>query len=86
MIVISRRPPSIALLAALRLGETVHFCNWSGQPDLHIACGEPWTTPRWEGAATAIEGVYWSDDGRLYSFERGKTTCATCKVAPPYVG
>lgn len=70
-------------------GETVHLCDWSGQPDLHIACGEPWAVPAWEtestSSRTSTEGVYRTDDGRLYTFERAKATCETCKAAPPYV-
>lgn len=69
--------------------EPVHLCDWSSQPDLHIACGEPWAVPAWKTATTdphtSTEGVYRTDDGRLYAFERDMATCEACKAAPPYV-
>lgn len=64
---------------------TVHLCDWSGQPDIHIACSETWTMPRWFGANTDLKDVYRSEDDRLYAFDREKVTCKKCKDAPPYV-
>lgn len=69
--------------------EAVHRCDWASQPDLHIACGKPWAVPAWKTATTdphtPTEGVYRTDDGRLYTFDAHKVTCETCKAAPPYV-
>lgn len=57
----------------------VHVCLWSGQPDLLIACDHSWTTPKWGDATTGIEDVFWTDDGRLYTFdEENLTNCAKC--------
>ena len=57
----------------------VHACLWSQQPDILIACDHSWTTPKWGDAKTSIDDVFWTDDGRLYTFDEEKlTTCAAC--------
>lgn len=68
-------PPRAASVAA---AQPVHHCLWSSQPDLLIACDHSWTTPKWGNAQIGVEGVYSTDDGRLYSFDESLTTCTEC--------
>lgn len=56
----------------------IHICLWSSQPDILIACDHSWTTPKWGDSSTGIEDVYFTDDGRMYTFDDPKTTCTKC--------
>lgn len=68
---------------ASQLDLTVHYSDWSGQPDVHILCDDSWTTPSW-GRITLIQRslerreIYRADDERFYTFERAKVTCKAC--------
>lgn len=61
-----------------------HWCDWSGQPHIHFACGT-WTTPAWGqpgeiGAPNASAG-YLADNGDAYLFDRPDlVTCEDCKA------
>lgn len=60
----------------------VHLCCYSSHNSIQIDCDQSWTTAKWgseEETATGIEGVYLSDDDRLYTFSQSKVTCAKCK-------
>lgn len=55
----------------------VHWCNWSSQPDIGIACGR-WTRPAWHQQSKAEP--YLDDDGALYAFDDMLVTCSACLV------
>jgi len=74
---------------------TVHWSNWSQQPDVKIACGG-WTTPLWghdkaspppldaglHYAYSPIPSVL-SGGGQeplVYTFDKTKVTCPACKT------
>ena len=62
------------------MSDPVHYSDWAQQPDIGLACGERWTTPKW-GAQRSNDtdvGIYESDDGRLYAFDEEKVTCPAC--------
>jgi hypothetical protein len=58
----------------------VHLSDYASQPDVRILCDGSWTTPAWgpTSGMTETEGVYESDDNRLYTFDKDKTTCPKC--------
>jgi hypothetical protein len=62
------------------MSEIIHLCNYASQPSIQIACDGSWTEPAWDerSGLTDIEGVYRSDDNRLYTFVEEKTTCPHC--------
>lgn len=59
----------------------IHLCDYASQPSIQILCDQSWTTPNWGpgGGKTSTEGVYESDDGRLYTFNPELMTCPACK-------
>ncbi len=67
-----------------RLDLTVHHCDWSGQPHVHIVCDDSITKPLW-GTPSAMQAalerrdIFVTDDDRYYAFEREKVTCKGCK-------
>lgn len=58
--------------------DVIHVCLWSSQPDILIACDHSWTTPKWGDAKTGTDDVFWTDDGRRYTFDENLTNCAKC--------
>jgi hypothetical protein len=62
----------------------IHLCDYASQPSIQISCDQTWTTPKWgpSGGKTSTEGVYETDDDRLYTFERSKATCPLCIAEP----
>lgn len=58
------------------MGELVHWCDWSGQPDIHIACDGTWTTPDMLDIA-AFEPFH-ARSGHRYAFEVARVTCPKC--------
>ena len=66
-----------------RLDLTVHHCDWSSQPDLHIHCDDSWTTPLW-GTPSAMQAalerreIFVTEDDRYYTFDDDKVTCKAC--------
>ena len=62
----------------------VHLCNYSSQPDIQIWCDDSWSEPAWNATSGLTDNpkVYESDDGRLYTFDLGETTCAKCLAKP----
>lgn len=62
------------------MSAVVHLCDWSGHNSLHIKCDDSWTTAPWDEVRAKLpEGVYASDDRRLYTFDSAKVTCPGCK-------
>lgn len=59
--------------------EVVHYCDWSGQPDIHIACDNRSTTPAW-GQPLGSPGPYRDADGKLYAFDADAVTCLACRA------
>lgn len=59
--------------------EVVHYCDWSGQPDIHIACDNRSTTPAW-GQPLGSPGPYRDADGKLYAFDADDVTCLACRA------
>lgn len=50
--------------------QIVHYCCYSSQPDIQIACDESWDTPKIPTPAGLPPNVYMLMDGRLYTFEK----------------
>lgn len=66
---------------------TVHYCDWSSQPDIHILCDGSWTEPAWEnGPPSALQRIlnrreiYQAEDERYYTFEESTVTCKKCRA------
>lgn len=60
--------------------DNIHLCDYSSHNSLQIACDKSWTTAKW-GPVDRTDlppEVYVSDDDRLYSFAKLKTTCLKC--------
>jgi hypothetical protein len=57
--------------------EPVHLSDWAQQPDIRIACDQSYTTPKWNQSVDGT-GVYLTEDGRRYAFEREHATCPGC--------
>ena len=60
----------------------VHSCCYSSHNSLQIACDQSWTTAKWGPPGceqSGIEGVFVSDDDRLYTFRSELVTCIGCK-------
>lgn len=57
-----------------------HYSDWAQQPDVRLACGQM-TTPAWSPTRADLPtGVYETDEGDLYTFERTDlVTCESCK-------
>ena len=56
----------------------IHYCGWSSQPDICIACGK-WTTPKWNNKQEPLfKHVYLDDEDELYTFEKKLVTCGDC--------
>jgi hypothetical protein len=63
---------------AIRL---IHLSNYSDNRSIQIYCDGSYTEPKWgpKSGLTDVEGVYESDDERLYTFDRSKVTCPKCQ-------
>lgn len=60
---------------------TIHYCNWSSQPDIHFACGVN-TTPAWCQPQGQASVCHVADDGSAYTFDaRERVTCEACIAA-----
>jgi len=58
----------------------VHWCDYSSQPEIRIACTQEWTTPTWSPNHESLpEHVHEEDNGRLYTFEETLVSCPVCK-------
>ena len=68
-----------------RLDLTVHHCDWSSQPTIHILCDDTTTEPLW-GTPSAFQAalerreIFVTEDDRYYAFEQKKVTCRACKA------
>lgn len=60
------------------MAELVHWCDWSGQPALHIACDGTWTTP--ETLDIAAFEPFRAASGHLYAFAHEHVTCPMCRT------
>ena len=54
----------------------IHYCGFSGQPDIQIYCTQEWTQPVWD---QNDEGeIYLAENGMLYTFTLKEVTCLQC--------
>jgi hypothetical protein len=57
----------------------IHLCDYASQPDIHLVCTNTWTIPKWCPDPNAPDtGVYESDEGLLYTFEKSLVSCPEC--------
>lgn len=66
----------------------VHWCDFAQQPDIHIACDDTWSTPRWGGHEKHVDAEFekkfcQADTGHVYVWgndpEQENITCPECK-------
>jgi len=55
---------------------TVHYSDWSSQPEVRIACTQTSSIPAW--AQPRRVDVYLLEDGRYYTFNKHVVDCAAC--------
>lgn len=50
--------------------KVLHYCNWSSQHDIHLACFRMDDPEGWAWA--------WDDEERIHTFDRDEVTCPAC--------
>ena len=60
------------------MDKVIHFSDWAGQPNIHIACMEPddLTTPDWD--CTWDDSPFIAENGMWYTFDENEVTCEKC--------
>ena len=82
--VISRHKRAVAAASARaeamarRTAPLVHFCDYARQLEIVIFCTGEGTIPAWGEHLTGDPDVFVAENGKLYTFDAAKVTCAAC--------
>lgn len=63
--------------------ETIHFCHYSSQPYIYIACDDSCEMPAWDQPSDLGKDIYKRDDGIIYTFAQNLVNCKNCLIKYP---